>query len=177
MLFRVNITYSVDIKYHSHCQYRICYFYISQLVTEEIIYPANPKATPERMACYGRLTSVVSVFLAMLIGIFWDERISDLGKIQFSITTQAVPAFLFGLYSQNEKMGVYPWCIAMGTWAAVIFIFATHYMYLKLNADYVSILQRWSRLGRWRPAMYICPLPLLSLLRTRGSRLSKSNSA
>lgn len=112
---------------------------ISQLVTAEIIYPSKPNATPQRMAWYGRITSLISVFVSLIIGIFWDEGISDLTNIQFPITAQAVPAFLFGLYTRNQAMDVHPWCIAFGAWTAVIFVFSTYYMYLKPVPDSIPM--------------------------------------
>jgi Na+/proline symporter len=41
---------------------------ISQLVTVEIIYPLRPNSTPNNIAWYGRITSLVSVAFALLIG-------------------------------------------------------------------------------------------------------------
>ena len=41
---------------------------ISQLVTVEVIYPLNPKGTPTQMAWWGRLVSLFSVGVALIIG-------------------------------------------------------------------------------------------------------------
>ena len=41
---------------------------ISQLVTTEIIYPLRPKATPTEMALAGKIVSLCSVILALLVG-------------------------------------------------------------------------------------------------------------
>ena len=65
--------------------------------------------------------------------LFWDEGISDLGKIQFALSAQAVPAFLFGLYCYNRKTDIHPWCIAMGALSATIFIFGFFFGYMKPN--------------------------------------------
>jgi len=106
---------------------------ISQLVTVEIIYPLRSKASPNAVAWYGRSVSLFSVGIALLIGIYWDEGISDLGKIQFPLSTQAIPAFLFGLYSINEKTDVHPWCIATGALSAVVYTFSIYFGYLKID--------------------------------------------
>ena len=41
---------------------------LSQLITTEIIYPLRPKATPTEMAMAGKMASLFSVILALLVG-------------------------------------------------------------------------------------------------------------
>jgi Na+/proline symporter len=41
---------------------------ISQLITEEIVYPINPEASPKEMAWVGRAVSFVAVVIASLMG-------------------------------------------------------------------------------------------------------------
>ena len=41
---------------------------ISQLITTEVIYPLRPKATPTEMAMAGKMASLFSVVLALLVG-------------------------------------------------------------------------------------------------------------
>ena len=41
---------------------------ISQLVTVEIVYPLHPKATPNDISVVGKIVSLVSVVLALLVG-------------------------------------------------------------------------------------------------------------
>ena len=104
---------------------------ISQLVTVEIIYPLSPSATPSTMARWGRLSSFVAVVVALLIGIFWTDGMTDLGEIQFPLSAQAVPAFLIGLYSYNHKTDIHPWCIASGAIAATVYVVVFYFGYLK----------------------------------------------
>ena len=57
-----------------------------------------------------------------------------MGKIQFALSAQAVPAFIFGLYSYNKKTDFHPWCIALGAMSSTIFIFGYFFGYIKPNA-------------------------------------------
>lgn len=41
---------------------------LSQLITEEIIYPTNPNATPQSMAWVGRAISFFAIVVASLMG-------------------------------------------------------------------------------------------------------------
>jgi hypothetical protein len=67
--------------------------------------------------------------------IFWDEGISDLGKIQFSLSAQAVPTFLVGLYSYNRKTDVHPWIMSVSALVASGYIFGIYFGYQKPTAD------------------------------------------
>lgn len=53
---------------------------ISQLATMEFIKPNMPEISPVKLTVYAKGVSLISVSIALLIGIFWDEGISDLGK-------------------------------------------------------------------------------------------------
>lgn len=108
---------------------------ISQLVTVEIVYPLRQNASPTEVAMVGKVVSFLSVALSLLVGIFWDQGISDLGKIQFALSAQAVPAFLFGLFSYNKKTDIHPWCLSGGAFASVVYVFAIYFGYLKPNDD------------------------------------------
>merc|ERR1712238_197987 len=55
---------------------------VSQLITVEIFYPMMPDAAPKKMAWFGRIASVLAVILALAIGLYWKEGITDLSKIQ-----------------------------------------------------------------------------------------------
>ncbi|KAL3916705.1 MAG: hypothetical protein SGILL_005057 [Bacillariaceae sp.] len=112
---------------------------ISQLVTVEVIYPMKPNATPTGVAWYGRITSLVAALIALLIGIFWNEGITDFGKIQFAIATQIVPVFLIGLYAHGRTSDAHPWCITAGAVAAFFYVVAIYFGYLKINPDAVPI--------------------------------------
>ena len=135
---------------------------VSQLVTMEIIRPAvgfqgiNHEA---QLTHYAKFVSLGAVALALVIGIFWDEGmcwccalnrmiissqivfllrfigITDLGKIQFPLSAQAVPAFLYGLFITKTKYDIHPWSIAAGAWAAIIYVLGFYFGYLDKASD------------------------------------------
>jgi len=104
---------------------------ISQLLTVEIAYPMMPKATPEKMAWFGRASSFVAVTLAMIIGLAWDEGINDLARIQFPLTAQVVPPFLLGLFAKTSSTDVHPWCIVAAVASSSIYVIGIYFWYLK----------------------------------------------
>jgi len=55
---------------------------ISQLITAEIVYPLRPHASPIQVTWYARFASLVTVIVALIVGLLWNEGITDLGKIQ-----------------------------------------------------------------------------------------------
>jgi solute:Na+ symporter, SSS family len=104
---------------------------ISQLITVEIVYPLRPQATPAQMAFVGKFVSLISTIAALLLGIFWDEGLSDLTKIQFPLSAQAVPTFLFGLYSSSNKLDFHPWSLSISAIVSTIAVFVLYFSYLK----------------------------------------------
>jgi len=107
---------------------------ISQLLTVEIAYPMMPKASPEKMAWFGRASSLIAVTLAMIIGLAWDEGINDLARIQFPLTAQVVPPFLLGLFAKTSGTDVHPWCIVAAVASSSIYVIGIYFGYLK-HAD------------------------------------------
>jgi hypothetical protein len=71
--------------------------------------------------------------------LFWDEGITDLGRIQFPLSAQAVPAFLFGLFSFNKRTDIHPWCISTGALAATIYVFTIYFGYFKTHENPIPI--------------------------------------
>lgn len=69
-------------------------------------------------------------FFCSVIGIFWDEGITDLGAIQFPISAQAVPAFLYGLFISKSKFDLHPWSIAAGAWVSVVYVLGFYFGYI-----------------------------------------------
>lgn len=104
---------------------------ISQLVTVEIFYPIMPESSPTKMAWFGRLSSVVSVGLALVVGLAWKEGITDLGKIQFPLTMQVVPPFLVGLFATNATTDFHPWCLAAAIASSSIYVIGIYFGYLR----------------------------------------------
>jgi hypothetical protein len=112
---------------------------LSQVITVELVYPLRPAASTNEVAIIGKVVSLLSVVVALLVGIFWDEGITDLGAIQFSLSAQAVPAFLVGLFSYNKKTDIHPWCMATGALTATVYVFAFYFGYIKPNSDSLPI--------------------------------------
>ncbi|KAL7547566.1 hypothetical protein ACHAWF_010859 [Thalassiosira exigua] len=108
---------------------------ISQLVTVEIAYPLWPKASPKKMGWLGRIVSLLAVVVALLIGLIWKDGISALGAIQFPISTQAVPTFLFGLFTRSSKTDIHPWCLSAGALSATVYVFAIYFGHIKSAAS------------------------------------------
>jgi len=114
---------------------------------------------------YAKFVSLGTVALALVIGIVWDEGksssrvsqfsrrifpsltaclpvpvvlpsgITDLGKIQFPLSAQAVPAFLYGLFITKAKYDIHPWSIAVGAWVAVVYVLGFYFGYLDRASD------------------------------------------
>jgi Na+/proline symporter len=103
---------------------------ISQLITVEFIYPFKPNATPKQITWYGRFVSLITVIVALLIGIYWTAGISDLAQLQFPLTFMIIPPFLFGLFA-SERFDVHPWSMAIGTAVSSIYIFIIYFCYMK----------------------------------------------
>ena len=75
------------------------------------------------------------VFLRHLLNVYrllWDDGLTHLGRIQFPLSAQAVPAFLFGLYSSSSRTDIHPWCIAAGALVATVYVFVFYFAYLKV---------------------------------------------
>ncbi|KAL7547663.1 hypothetical protein ACHAWF_012122 [Thalassiosira exigua] len=104
---------------------------ISQLVTVEIAYPLRPDFTPKQISWCGKFVSLLAVVVSLLIGLLWRDGISALGAIQFPVSTQAVPAFLLGLYTTKSKTDIHPWCIAAGAFGATVYVFGFFFGYLQ----------------------------------------------
>lgn len=111
---------------------------ISQLVTAEIVYPIRPNSSPKQIAWIGRGVSLLTCGLALVIGLLWKQGITALGKIQFALSMQAVPAFLIGLYA-SPKFDFHPWCVSFGAMISAIYIFIIYFAYLDKNSDAAPI--------------------------------------
>lgn len=105
---------------------------VSQLITMEVLRPNLTNSSPERLTMLARLVSLGSVVVALMIGLLWDEGITALGRIQFPLSTQAVPAFLYGLFCYNRQTDVHPWSVAAGAMASSVFVFAFFFGYLNV---------------------------------------------
>lgn len=106
---------------------------VSQLVTAEIIQPLLSGRSSQQLylVWYGRVSSLFAVAVALLIGLCWNGEINDMAAIQFPLSTQAVPAFLFGLFSNNQTTDVHPWSISTGAMAGIATVFGIYFGHLK----------------------------------------------
>ena len=69
---------------------------ISQLITMELFWPAFPNVSPRKIAWAGRITSLVSSCIALLIGIFWKDGITGLVAIQFPLSGKVDVRIIIG---------------------------------------------------------------------------------
>ena len=103
---------------------------ISHVLTAEIVYPLAPDASPARITMFGRVSSFVSISVALAISILGGKNISDLATIQFALSLQLLPVYMVGLYA-NKKFDCHPWTLTFGAWSGFIATFAIHYSYMK----------------------------------------------
>ena len=108
---------------------------VSHLITFEVLYPFTKTTSPTTMTWMGRGVSAFAVVVALIVGIFWDQGISDMGAIQFPLTMQAVPTFLLALFATSKATDVHPWCLATSAWAAAGYIFGAYFGYLRVSDD------------------------------------------
>lgn len=52
------------------------------------------------------------------------------GKIQFPLSAQTLPAFLYGLFAKSRKHDIHPWSMSAGAIVAFIYIFVIYFGYL-----------------------------------------------
>lgn len=114
---------------------------LSHLVTAEIIQPLSRanSSNEGRLVWYGRAASIVLVLFAMLIGFTWCTKSYDMIAIVFPVATQALPAFLFGLFSSNQRTDVHPWSLSSGAVAGAISVFGIYFGYFKSTYDSLPI--------------------------------------
>ena len=103
---------------------------ISQLVSAEIFYPLKPEATPAQISLASKVVSAVSMAVALAVAMTKEDGLSALAAIQFGISLQAVPAFLFGLYGSG-MLEIHPRILAGGGWAGAATCFGVYYGYTK----------------------------------------------
>ena len=72
---------------------------ISQLVTVECVWPLKKDARHSTLAWIGRLVSLTSTIIALLLGILWKSGVSALTAINFPFIIQAVPTYMNGLFA------------------------------------------------------------------------------
>jgi len=107
---------------------------ISQLITAEVVYPLRPNATPGHMMWAGRIASLITTFFALLVGILWQDGITELGKIQFPLTLMVVPSFLWGPYAP-DRLDAHPWCICVGTAISSMYVILVFFLYIDKHPD------------------------------------------
>ena len=107
---------------------------ISQLVTVEILYPLQPTASPNRVAWFGRIVSLVTIVVGLLIGIFWNDGITALAAVQFPISLQAFFPIMVGLFA-SDRYDYHPWCLSVGAIVGLLFVVIFYFTYQYLNED------------------------------------------
>lgn len=113
---------------------------ISQLITVEVIRPlvsaCYGNQSNYRLVWYGRAVSLVSIVVALCIGLIWKAGIQSMSALQFPISVQALPAFLFGLFSKTD---IHPWSISAGASIGTFYVFGIYFGYLKSNQNALPI--------------------------------------
>jgi hypothetical protein len=94
----------------------------------------KPDATPVTITWIGRGVSFITVIISMLIGLFWDEGLTDLGRVQFGISMQCIPAFFVGLFAWGPS-DCHPWSLAIGGLVGFVLTFSLYFGYLKQNPN------------------------------------------
>merc|ERR1711933_607865 len=84
------------------------------------------------MSWFGRLASLLAVALALVIGLFWKEGVTDLGKIQFPLTAQVIGPFMIGLFAKGKRSDVHPWCMTAALVSSSIYVAAIYFGYLAI---------------------------------------------
>eukprot|EP00978_Attheya_sp_CCMP212_P006957 scaffold16242_cov55-Attheya_sp.AAC.4 len=105
---------------------------VSQVISSELVYPCRPNATPTFVTLVGKATSLVTVCVALLIGLFANQGISQLGAIQFAVSLQTVPMFLVGLFATNDRTDCHPWSLAAGGLIGAASSFILHFAYMNV---------------------------------------------
>ena len=80
----------------------------------------------------------MSIFLALSLNTpvcVLCAGITDLGNIQFPLSTQAVPAFLIGLFLTKSQFDIHPWSIVAGAMCSTVYVFAFYFGYLNAADD------------------------------------------
>uniref|UniRef100_A0A7S2XU93 Uncharacterized protein n=2 Tax=Attheya septentrionalis TaxID=420275 RepID=A0A7S2XU93_9STRA len=103
---------------------------VSQVISSELVYPFRPNATPTFVTLVGKATSLITVIVALLVGLFFNQGISQLGAIQFAVSLQTVPMFLVGLFATNDRTDCHPWSLAAGGIIGAASSFILHFAYM-----------------------------------------------
>lgn len=90
---------------------------ISQLLTAEVFAPLCPwsAASPFSVRWLGRLLSLLSMAIALILSLVAKQQMADLVAIQFGMSLQTVPLYLIGLFG-GESLTPHPWALSLGVW-------------------------------------------------------------
>lgn len=102
---------------------------IAQVVTTEIAYPLRPNASSTEINLVGKGVSLVTMTVSLLAAIFWNEGLSAIFGVIFSLSAQTSPSMLVGLFSHPDypSTEVHPWILAFAAWAAVVIVLADNF--------------------------------------------------
>lgn len=105
---------------------------ISQIITQDMVYPMVPNSTPKQIAWAGRIVSLVVTALSLIVGLTFKSGITVLMKVGFPIAIQMTPAFYIGLYSPYRP---HPWSLALPAMVMIIGAVFIQIFYSKENID------------------------------------------
>jgi hypothetical protein len=81
-------------------------------------------------------TSLYQLFI--MSRLLWQDGITDLAITQIDLSTQALPAFWWGLFA-TEKTDVHPWCICASTMISTVYVICFNYLYVQHADNPLSI--------------------------------------
>ena len=90
---------------------------ISQIITQDMVYPMKPSSTPNQIAWAGRFVSLIVTALSIVVGLTFKNGITYLMQVGFPIAIQMTPAFYIGLFSPYRP---HPWCLAFPAMLMII---------------------------------------------------------
>jgi hypothetical protein len=85
------------------------------------------------------VVSYVTSLLQCCHRLYWKEGLTALTAVQFPLSAQAVPIFLFGLFSTDHRTDVHPWCLAIGGLSACIYVFIVYFTHIQENPEALPI--------------------------------------
>lgn len=59
--------------------------------------------------------------------------------MQFPLSAQAVPTFLFALFAKDHRTDVHPWCLAIAGLTSCAYVFVVYFLHIQNNPDALPI--------------------------------------
>lgn len=124
---------------------------ISQVLTYEIGHQVFPNSSKDFYTWVGRISSIGSVSVALIVGLLWKEgyvvlrrdqnltvsifRITDLSLIQFGLGMNCIPTYLVGLFA-SRFFDCHPWSLTLGAVVGSTMTVVFHYTYIRHTPEF-----------------------------------------